>query len=82
MELSGSQASSSKGTLVLLLGLLLGPFFFDGLGRLLFGFLLLVHAFAHRLPSLFEVMVLSKTKMNRPEISCPRYVIKLDLLCS
>ena len=39
-------------TLALFLGLLLGPFFFHGLGRLFLGFLLLVHAFAHRFRSL------------------------------
>ena len=67
--------------LAFLLGLLLGPFFFHGLGRLLFGFLLLVHAFAHRFPSFFEVMTLSKTQRIAQRIS-HRYVVKLDLLCS
>lgn len=41
-----------SGTLGLLLGLLSGPLFFHGLGRLLLGLLLLVRAFAHRFRSL------------------------------
>jgi len=39
-------------TLALFLGLLLGPFLFHALGRLLLRFLLLVHVLAHRFRSL------------------------------